>query len=141
MLSVFCPPGRYTQGRGATESLGEEMKKLGLVGTALIVASHSPARLLRDTWRRSLGAAGIEHVLCEFGGQCSTPEIQRATRIAADAGATVIIGAGGGKVLDTARAVAADLDLPVVSCPTVASSDSSCSALSVVYTPEGEFQE
>ena len=117
------------------------MKKLGLVGTALIVASHSPARLLRDTWRRSLGAAGIEHVLCEFGGQCSTPEIQRATRIAADAGATVIIGAGGGKVLDTARAVAADLDLPVVSCPTVASSDSSCSALSVVYTPEGEFQE
>jgi hypothetical protein len=30
-------------------------------------------------------------------------------------------GAGGGKVLDTARTVAADLGLPVVSCPTLAS--------------------
>jgi glycerol dehydrogenase len=44
-------------------------------------------------------------------------------------------------VLDTARAVASDLNLPVVNCPTVASSDAPCSALSVVYTDEGVFQE
>jgi glycerol dehydrogenase len=55
--------------------------------------------------------------------------------------AQVIVGAGGGKVLDTARAVAADIDLPVVNCPTVASSDAPCSALSVIYTEEGVFQE
>jgi glycerol dehydrogenase len=53
----------------------------------------------------------------------------------------VIVGAGGGKVLDTARAVAADLELPVVNCPTVASSDAPCSALSVIYTEEGVFHE
>ena len=56
-------------------------------------------------------------------------------------GTRTIIGAGGGKVLDTARAVAADLRLPVVNCPTVASSDAPCSALSVIYTEEGVFQE
>jgi glycerol dehydrogenase len=44
-------------------------------------------------------------------------------------------------VLDTARAAAAELDLPVVNCPTVASSDAPCSALSVLYTDEGVFQE
>src|SRR4029078_12123623 len=44
-------------------------------------------------------------------------------------------------VLDTGRAAAADLRLPVVNCPTVASSDAPCSALSVVYTDEGVFQE
>jgi glycerol dehydrogenase len=53
----------------------------------------------------------------------------------------VIVGAGGGKVLDTARAVAADLGLPVVNCPTVASSDAPCSALSVLYTDDGVFHE
>jgi glycerol dehydrogenase len=53
----------------------------------------------------------------------------------------LVIGAGGGKVLDTARAAAADLKLPVVNCPTVASSDAPGSALSVVYTDEGVFQE
>jgi glycerol dehydrogenase len=41
----------------------------------------------------------------------------------------------------TARAAAADLDLPIVSCPTVASSDAPCSALSVIYTDDGVFQE
>jgi glycerol dehydrogenase len=40
-------------------------------------------------------------------------------------------------VLDTARAAAADLNLAVVNCPTVASSDAPCSALSVIYTEEG----
>ena len=56
-------------------------------------------------------------------------------------GARTIVGAGGGKVLDTARAAAADLGLPVVNCPTVASSDAPCSALSVIYTEEGVFEE
>jgi glycerol dehydrogenase len=37
--------------------------------------------------------------------------------------------------------VAADLNLPVVNCPTVASSDAPCSALSVVYTSDGSFLE
>jgi glycerol dehydrogenase len=55
--------------------------------------------------------------------------------------ARVVVGAGGGKVLDTARARAADLDLPVVSCPTIASGDAPCSDLSVVYTEEGVFQK
>ena len=44
-------------------------------------------------------------------------------------------------MLDTARAAAADLGLPVVNCPTVASSDAPCSALSVIYSDEGVFQE
>src|SRR5258708_40069890 len=46
-----------------------------------------------------------------------------------------------GKVLDTARAIASDLLLPVVNCPTIASSDAPCSALSVIYTEEGAWEE
>jgi hypothetical protein len=53
---------------------------------------------------------------------CSPAEVER-----------VIVGAGGGKVPDTARA-AADLDLSVVSCPAVAPSDAPCSALLLAAT-------
>jgi glycerol dehydrogenase len=141
MLSVFCSPSRYTQGRNATASLGAEMAALGLRGPALVVAGRSAARLLADTWQRTFAEAGIAHAVHPFGGECSPAEIERARAAAGRHRAGVIVGSGGGKVLDTARAVAADLDLPVVNCPTVASSDAPCSALSVIYTDEGVFHE
>jgi glycerol dehydrogenase len=139
MLTVFCSPSRYTQGSNATLSLGKEMGVLGLTGPALIVAGKSAIRALSDLWRRSLEDLGFAHQVCRFGGECSMTEIERVKQLARDQRARVIIGAGGGKVLDTARAVAADLDLPVVNCPTVASSDAPCSALSVIYTDDGKF--
>jgi glycerol dehydrogenase len=141
MLSVFSCPSRYTQGKNATALLGQEMKTLALKGPALFVAGGSAIRLLSETWRQTLGQAGIEHQVHRFGGECSLAEIERVKQSARAAGARVIIGAGGGKVLDTARAAASDLSLPVVNCPTIASSDAPCSALSVIYTDEGVFRE
>jgi glycerol dehydrogenase len=141
MLSVFCSPSRYTQGKNATAALGGEMAGLGLRGPALVLAGRSATRLLSDTWQRTFREAGIVHAVQPFGGECSLAEIQRVKAAARRQDAQVIVGAGGGKLLDTARAVAADLDLPVVNCPTVASSDAPCSALSVIYTEEGIFQE
>jgi glycerol dehydrogenase len=75
-----------------------------------------------------------------FAGECTLAEIERGSEAARKAKAQVVVGAGGGKVLDTARAIAADLSLPVVNCPTIASSDAPCSALSVIYTEAGEWQ-
>jgi glycerol dehydrogenase len=141
MLSVFTSPSRYTQGRGATAALGQEMKALGLEGPVLIIAGKTVISLLSETWQRSLEEAGLKHAVQRFGGECSLEEIERAKGAARELKARTIVGAGGGKVLDTARAVAADLGLPVVNCPTVASSDAPCSALSVIYTEEGVFQE
>jgi glycerol dehydrogenase len=141
MLNVYCSPSRYTQGRNATAALGQEMAALGLRGPALLVAGRSATRLLEATWQRTFHEAGITHAVHPFGGECSLAEIERAKAAAQRQRAGVIVGAGGGKVLDTARAVAADLGLPVVNCPTVASSDAPCSALSVLYTDDGVFHE
>ena len=141
MLSVFCSPSRYTQGKNATASLGSELLGLGLRGPALLVAGRSAVRLLADTWQQTFREADVRHAVHPFGGECSLAEIERVKAAARQRRARVIVGAGGGKVLDTARAAAADLDLPVVSCPTVASSDAPCSALSVLYTEEGVFHE
>jgi glycerol dehydrogenase len=116
------------------------MAVLGLGGPALVVAGRSPTRLLSGAWERTFSEAAIPHRLHEFGGQCSQVEIDRIKDAARSNHARVIVGAGGGKVLDAARAAAADMELPVVSCPTVASSDAPCSALSVVYTEAGAVE-
>ena len=141
MLSIFCSPARYTQGKNATTFLGREMATLGMEGPALIVAGRSARSLLSEVWCASLGEAGIPYHVHAFGGECSAPEINRINAAVREKTARVIIGAGGGKVLDAARASAADCNLPVVNCPTVASSDAPCSALSVVYTDDGTFEQ
>ena len=140
MLKVFCAPSRYVQGRNATAELGTQMRAVGLAGPAYIVASDRAAGMLRQPWSDSLGQADIEFVIGGFGGECSEAEIARGTESARQAQARVLIGAGGGKALDTARAIAANLGLPVVNCPTLASSDAPCSALSVVYDEAGVFE-
>jgi len=140
MLKVFCSPARYTQGRNATAHLGTEIKGLGLEGPALIVAGKSAIKLLSDTWAKTFAEAGISYTVFAFRGECTGAEIERGDRAARETGARLIIGAGGGKVLDAARAMASDLALPVVNCPTIASSDAPCSALSVIYTEDGQFE-
>jgi glycerol dehydrogenase len=141
MLSVFSSPCRYTQGPQATHSLGQEMASLGLPGPVLIAAGRSARKLLGEVWPTALGEAGYAYSVHEFGGECSHTEIGRIVDSARRAGAATLVGAGGGKVLDAVRAAAAELGSPVVNCPTLASSDAPCSALSVIYTDEGVFQE
>jgi glycerol dehydrogenase len=141
MHKVFCAPARYTQGLHATEELGAEIRTLGLDGPAIIVAGRSAIRQLSGTWSRTLAAVEMSYSIFPFGGECTAAEIRRGCQAAREANARVVIGAGGGKVLDTARAIASDLSLPVVSCPTIASSDAPCSALSVIYTDAGAWEE
>ena len=140
-LSIFCAPARYVQGRNASACLGLEMQNLGLQGAVLIIAGKSARRLLEHTWQATFLETAQNYAVIEFSGECSFAEIARCKQAALEHNAAVIVGAGGGKVLDTARAVAADLGVPVVNCPTVASSDAPCSALSVVYNAEGEVEK
>ena len=139
-LAIFCAPARYVQGRNATQALGYVLKKLGLDGPLLISACRRARRHLDGVWAETLGNLNISYSILDFGGECSDAEIERGREEALRVGARTLLGAGGGKVLDTARAVAAALELPVVCCPTTAASDAPCSALSVIYSPEGVFE-
>ena len=141
MNSLFCSPLRYTQGYDATQSLGADMAALGLSGPVLLVTSPSPRKLLEPVWAKTLGEAGIPHVIHDFAGECTSAEIARIVAVARAAGAAAVIGAGGGKVLDAARAAAAELRVPFVCCPTVATTDSPTCAISVVYTADGVYEK
>jgi len=141
MNAVFCSPSRYTQGLNATQDLGVEMTHLGLRGPALIVAGRSARAQLGDIWQKTLGDAGIAFSIHPFAGECTRAEISLIVAAARTAKVSTIVGAGGGKALDAGRAAASELGLPVVNCPTIASTDAPCSALSVIYNEEGEFQE
>ena len=139
-LTVFASPGRYVQGPGATHELGCEIERLGLQGAVLIVAGRHARRELEPIWQASWPSHGLEPVVEAFGGQCTAAEIDRLVAIGSARQVVAVIGAGGGKAVDTARGVADALGVPSISTPTLASTDAPCSALSVIYDSEDSFE-
>jgi glycerol dehydrogenase len=51
----------------------------------------------------------------------------------------VVVGLGGGKAIDLAKAVALEIDSKLVTAPTIASNDAPTSAATVYYTEDGQF--
>lgn len=139
---VFASPERYVQGEHCTQSLGKQMKILGLKGPLLVLSTPSMTNVLRDVWQETFQRNGYtEYHVLEFSGECSAHEITRVCEFGEMHGCQTVIGVGGGKCIDTAKCTASKLQTPMVSCPTIASTDAPCSALAVVYTEQGEFAE
>ena len=141
LLSVFSAPGRYVQGPDATVHLADELKYLGFKGPVLIAASGSAIKHLSHIWQETFKHCDLKYSVHAFSGECTAEEITAIEMAAKAQMADVIVGCGGGKVLDAARAAAATIDIGFCSAPTLASTDAPCSALSVVYHANGEVSE
>lgn len=139
MARVFISPSKYVQGAGELDRLGEYTKVYGK--KALVIISAGGKKRFGERVEASLAAAGVECAFDEFCGECSQAEIDRLVEVLKGTGSDVVLGVGGGKIFDTAKAVAAAVDVPVVVVPTIAATDAPCSALSVIYTDEGQFKE
>ena len=139
MARVFISPSKYVQGAGELDRLGEYTKVYGK--KALVIISAGGKKRFGERAEASLAAAGVECAFDEFNGECSQAEIDRLVEVLKGTGSDVVLGVGGGKIFDTAKAVAAAVDVPVVVVPTIAATDAPCSALSVIYTDEGQFKE
>jgi glycerol dehydrogenase len=137
MLTTAIFPSRYVQGADALDALGAELALLGrkaLVIEDPFVYEHLQSRL-SASMHDKLGS-----VTQVFGGECCDEEIERLQALGRSEQVDVIVGIGGGKTLDTAKAVGVALGARVAIVPTLASTDAPCSALAVVYTRDGAFK-
>ncbi|WP_108652262.1 glycerol dehydrogenase [Dongshaea marina] len=139
MDKIIISPSKYVQGENTLNSIGEYVSPLGK--KALAIADDFVTGLVGDQVATSFALAQGELTLETFNGECCRQEIDRLIELAKSIESEVIIGIGGGKTLDTAKALAFYRNIPVVVVPTIASTDAPTSALAVLYTPEGEFSE
>ena len=136
MSIIFAAPGKYIQGRGELRVLSRHISGLGK--KALVIASTLGVERIQSAMQGADCSACALHFVT-FEGECSMTEINRMQRIFTDEGCDIVVGAGGGKVMDTAKATACFLHAPCVIIPTAVSSDAPCSALSVIYHDDGSL--
>lgn len=137
MDRIIQSPGKYIQGADVLTRLGDYLKPLA--ARWLVVGDKFVLGFAEETLRQSFKQAELYVEIAPFGGECSQNEIDRLRELAKSADCQAILGIGGGKTLDTAKALAHFMDVPVAIAPTIASTDAPCSALSVIYTDSGEF--
>ncbi|MBC1553831.1 iron-containing alcohol dehydrogenase family protein [Listeria booriae] len=83
--------------------------------------------------------ADVVTVFEQYRGECSFEERDRIAELATAANVDAIIGVGGGKVADLAKAIAVHLELAVVILPTLAATCAAWTPLSVMYDAHGEM--
>lgn len=138
MANTIISPNRYVQGRGELKNLPEHAKKLGK--KLFVIISASGLKRVRDLLEKSFENTGMELVFEEFQGECCETEVKRLGSRFQENKCDLVVGVGGGKIHDSAKAAAYYQGAPVVIIPTIASTDAPCSALSVIYSETGVFE-
>ncbi|MDD2981193.1 MAG: glycerol dehydrogenase [Hespellia sp.] len=139
MAKILISPDKYVQGAGEMKNLGTYAESYGK--KALILISEGGYKRIGEIIAASFATVDCDIEFDYFNGECSKNEINRLKKIVEEKNCDVVIGIGGGKIFDTAKAVAYYCKTPVIICPTIASTDAPCSALSVIYSDTGVFEE
>ena len=132
-------PGRYVQGPGALSRLGEYVAPIG--STPLLVADDVVWGFVGHDVESSLAAVGLPVRREKFNGIPSAAEVDRLVGVVREAGADVIIALGGGSTIDAVKSAGHLAGIRWVTVPSVASTDAPTSALAVIYTEDGAFEE
>ena len=138
MVQIFGSPGRYIQGYKELYNIKQHISYLG--NSFLVIASKGRIDELGKIIKKSFGEE-YDIIFSEFRGESSRKEVNRLACIAREKKCKAIIGMGGGKVIDTAKAVANAVDIPSVIVPTIAATDASTTACSVIYNEDGSLDE
>lgn len=135
MIRALVAPAKYVQGTGALAQAGHYIAPLGK--NALIVWDHVVHDLFSEQLEASFenNEVGFESFI--FSGECSRNQVAIGLEKARKADVDLVVGVGGGKAIDLAKAIAFPLQARMISVPTVASNDAPTSAATVYYTDEG----
>lgn len=127
--------GRLLFERGAIEKTGREALRLGR-RAYLLGGPHAMAHV-QEQILASLHSSGVEVLVDVYAGACSEEKAEDIAHICREHGYDLLIGAGGGRIMDLIK-IAADVSgLPVITIPTISATCAAFTPLSVLYTPEG----
>ncbi|WP_213991202.1 oxidoreductase [Sodalis sp. dw_96] len=133
-IRVQVSPDNYYSFPGAIEKL-TEFYPAAVLADAVWVYGERALAAAKAYLPPEFSAPGAVRI--GFGGHCSETEVASLIRRAGRR-RSVVIGIGGGAVLDTAKVLARRLGVPLVAIPTIAATCAAWTPLSVWYNEAGE---
>lgn len=138
LLSLSVAPARVLRGFQVLERAGEAIAHLGK--RPLVVGGIHTLAATNSQLQQVLAQQQLSYVQKSYNPDCSEASLASLREDAAQHQADLIIGIGGGKALDTAKLLAHQCQLPVVTIPTSAATCAAWTALSNIYSDRGAFQ-
>lgn len=133
-ISMTLAPAQVVRGVQALEQAGAAIARLGQ--RPLVVGGRTLTTL---TARLQSVLEQLSYAQASYTPDCSEASLAKLREVAARHHADLIIGIGGGKALDTAKLLAHQCQLPVVTVPTCAATCAAWTALSNIYSDQGAF--
>ncbi|MBM4084560.1 MAG: glycerol dehydrogenase [Planctomycetes bacterium] len=122
MKRTIAAPWRFVVGAGVLADIGKHARLLGT--RSLLMGGNTALGLVAETITQSLAQNGVScHVERGDHVKKQRPLVDALVAIGRREKADLVIAAGGGNVGDCAKAVARTLNVPLITCPTVAASN------------------
>jgi glycerol dehydrogenase len=131
MVKIMIAPNRYIQGPRVLGDTGKYIAHLG--SKVFFIGGPTALSTVKDQVSASLDENSMGYQFEAFSGECTRASAAQLLEKARKFATNVVAGVGGGRAIDTAKAVSHELGSALVIIPTVASNDAPCSALSVQY--------
>ena len=131
-------PARVLRGENCLANSGAEISKLGQ--RPLIVGGEITLQAISPIIEPVLAAEKIIGESANYSPDCAESSLARLRNSVEQHQADLIIGVGGGKALDTAKLLAHQCNLPIVTIPTSGATCAAWTALSNIYSEAGAFQ-
>ena len=128
--------GRYLQKAGLLKNVGEEVLRFGNI--PFIIGGKTALEITRFKLEESITKYCKKYVIKEYLGTCNDEKAQEFASFAVKNGFDVIVGVGGGVMMDFAKLIAFYANLPVINIPTQTATCAAYTPLSVCYTPDGK---
>ena len=131
-------PARVLRGEHCLTNSGAEIAQLGQ--RPLVVSGENSLKAIASWLDPVLAAENLVSESATYSPDCAESSLARLQNCVAQHQADLIIGVGGGKALDTAKLLAFQANLPIVTIPTSGATCAAWTALSNIYSEAGAFQ-
>ncbi|BDC45929.1 glycerol dehydrogenase [Paraburkholderia terrae] len=136
---IFGSPGRYVQGEGVIDSIGQWL--IEYASRVLIVCDAGVRQIVESQVETSLREHDIGCVWIAFAGELTVASVDALVNDASAHAFDAVVAIGGGKALDAGKALSHATSRPLVTVPTIASNDSPTSKNYVLYDDHHQLAE